>query len=562
MDDNVVFTLAELHSQLRRLPSNGAQHPEACAPETMLQKAMELMKRKDHEVAPWAKGDAPEFLHTILEVLLGDGRASSPEGSKVADGDTRGRHQRPTAAPSGGGGRYYTPAVVCLHRALANLIETKSKQVLTCQVCQHRKPAVYQQGFTIFPLLLHGANGHQIDSLTEAISNHFQPGVCECACEDQSCKGNAAHDCRTTYQHTPDLVFFQLMRKGYDPQECKDTRDDRHITFGTVLRLGALGITETPTDGIHKLFAVLVQHSKDDHYTTYIYTANKWYLFNDSTVTVVTETAVLRAKAYLLVYRSDGPTYMPAAGVHFRTSGLGELDCKPVLEELGRIRYSVRDVLPDGNCFFSAYKVAGGFHPPSAQEIKELRRSVAGPRMWTAQGLYIGGLLTAEGAQLPEAIVMEDFRAGEGLPRSAAEAEATFNRFVDNGEWHSSGREVQFAALMWAVATLGGVPCAVLHTTTGQGGQRIFYEPANVYAERGDNGSLQTSNKGNRSCCKHASCIQLPIKDVLARLSAGEHLGWAGGRVIHSGQQGYNDRAHRVCASGVGQRLWSRGGWG
>lgn len=192
VDDNVVFTLAELHSQLRRLPSNGAQHPEACAPETMLQKARELMKRKDHEVAPWAKGDAPEFLHTILEVLLGDGRASSPEGSKVADGDTRGRHQRPTAAPSGGGGRYYTPAVVCLHRALANLIETKSKQVLTCQVCQHRKPAVYQQGFTIFPLLLHGANGHQIDSLTEAISNHFQPGVCECAMRGPKLQGQCS----------------------------------------------------------------------------------------------------------------------------------------------------------------------------------------------------------------------------------------------------------------------------------------------------------------------------------------------------------------------------------
>lgn len=49
------------------------------------------------------------------------------------------------------------------------------------------------------------------------------------------------------------------------------------------------------------------------HYTAYGLHEGKWYHFNDSTVTTVSEEAVLKAKAYILFYTEHNDQDKPVS---------------------------------------------------------------------------------------------------------------------------------------------------------------------------------------------------------------------------------------------------------
>ena len=63
---------------------------------------------------------------------------------------------------------------------------------------------------------------------------------------------------------------------------------------------------EPAAEHLYDLFGAVVHRGgmRNGHYTAFVRTApNKWHRFNDSTTSLATEEAVLRAQAFLLFYR-------------------------------------------------------------------------------------------------------------------------------------------------------------------------------------------------------------------------------------------------------------------
>ncbi|RXN03871.1 ubiquitin carboxyl-terminal hydrolase 3 [Labeo rohita] len=70
-----------------------------------------------------------------------------------------------------------------------------------------------------------------------------------------------------------------------------------------------------PEKCLYDLAAVVVHHGSgigSGHYTAYGLHEGRWYHFNDSTVTLVSEEAVLKAKAYILFYTERSDQESPA----------------------------------------------------------------------------------------------------------------------------------------------------------------------------------------------------------------------------------------------------------
>ena len=114
-----------------------------------------------------------------------------------------------------------------------------------------------------------------------------------------------------TLQRRPQSLLISLRRTLWDKVRGLH-KDNRRVVFPLELDASDLigqGNEKSPDedfDGCHYTLKAVVSHSGSTpivgHYIAYARNSNKWFLFNDSSVTPVQESSVLDAEAFILLY--------------------------------------------------------------------------------------------------------------------------------------------------------------------------------------------------------------------------------------------------------------------
>ncbi|KAL7538838.1 hypothetical protein ACHAXR_008821 [Thalassiosira sp. AJA248-18] len=129
------------------------------------------------------------------------------------------------------------------------------------------------------------------------------------------CHAKADAEWRVTLQRRPQSLLISLRRTLWDKVKGLH-KDSRRVQFPSELDasdLLGMGNEKSPDedfDGCHYRLVAVVSHSGSSpfvgHYICYARNSddnnNKWFLFNDSSVTPATESSVLDAEAFILLY--------------------------------------------------------------------------------------------------------------------------------------------------------------------------------------------------------------------------------------------------------------------
>ena len=125
------------------------------------------------------------------------------------------------------------------------------------------------------------------------------------------CHAKKDADWRVTLQRRPQSLLISFRRTMWNKTKGLH-KDARRIIFRTELDASDLigvGNEKTPDKdfvGCHYTLKSVVSHSGSSplvgHYIAYARNDSKWFLFNDSSVTPATESSVLEAEAFILLY--------------------------------------------------------------------------------------------------------------------------------------------------------------------------------------------------------------------------------------------------------------------
>ncbi|KAL9188003.1 hypothetical protein ACHAXT_006381 [Thalassiosira profunda] len=126
------------------------------------------------------------------------------------------------------------------------------------------------------------------------------------------CQGKKDAEWRVTLQRRPQSLLISLRRTQWSKEKGLH-KDSRRVIFPVELDASQLiGMKEDRSidddfEGCHYRLVACVSHSGSSpfvgHYFVYIQvSADKWFLFNDSSVTPATEASVLDAEAFILLY--------------------------------------------------------------------------------------------------------------------------------------------------------------------------------------------------------------------------------------------------------------------
>lgn len=125
------------------------------------------------------------------------------------------------------------------------------------------------------------------------------------------CRKKTDAEWRVTLQRRPQSLLISLRRTLWDKVKGLH-KDSRRVIFPLELDASDLlgrGNETSPDedfDGCHYTLKAVVSHSGSTpivgHYIAYARNSNRWFLFNDSSVTLVTESNVLDVEAFILLY--------------------------------------------------------------------------------------------------------------------------------------------------------------------------------------------------------------------------------------------------------------------
>lgn len=125
------------------------------------------------------------------------------------------------------------------------------------------------------------------------------------------CRTKTDAEWSVTLQRRPQSLLISLRRTLWDKAKGLH-KDNRRVIFPLELDASDLlgvGNEKSPDedfDGCHYTLKAVVSHSGSTpivgHYIAYARNASRWFLFNDSSVTPVTESSVLDAEAFIMLY--------------------------------------------------------------------------------------------------------------------------------------------------------------------------------------------------------------------------------------------------------------------
>ena len=125
------------------------------------------------------------------------------------------------------------------------------------------------------------------------------------------CRAKKDASWRVTLLRRPQSLLISLRRTLWNRVKGLH-KDSRRVDFPLELDATDLlehGNEKSPDedfDGCHYTLKAVVSHSGltpfVGHYISYVRNSNRWFLFNDSSVTPVTESSVLDAEAFILLY--------------------------------------------------------------------------------------------------------------------------------------------------------------------------------------------------------------------------------------------------------------------
>ena len=130
-----------------------------------------------------------------------------------------------------------------------------------------------------------------------------------------TCKAKKDAEWRVTLQRRPQSLLISLRRTMWDKVSGLH-KDSRRVKFpiefdaSELLGVGKEKSPDADFEGCHYKLVAVVSHSGSSpfvgHYICYARNSddesNKWYLFNDSSVTPATESSVLEVEAFILLY--------------------------------------------------------------------------------------------------------------------------------------------------------------------------------------------------------------------------------------------------------------------
>ena len=130
------------------------------------------------------------------------------------------------------------------------------------------------------------------------------------------CRAKMDAEWRVTLQRRPQALLISLRRTLWDKEKGLH-KDERTVKFpieldaSDLLEMGSK--EKSPDDdfeGCHYELVAVVSHSGSSpfvgHYICYARNDDKWFLFNDSSVTPATESSVLEVQAFILLYERRG----------------------------------------------------------------------------------------------------------------------------------------------------------------------------------------------------------------------------------------------------------------
>jgi ubiquitin C-terminal hydrolase len=125
------------------------------------------------------------------------------------------------------------------------------------------------------------------------------------------CRAKKDAEWRVTLHRRPQSLLISLRRTLWNKEKGLH-KDSRRVNFPIELDASDLlgvGEEKSPDDdfeGCHYKLVAVVSHSGSSpfvgHYISYVRSSDKWFLFNDSSVTPASDSSVLEAEAFILLY--------------------------------------------------------------------------------------------------------------------------------------------------------------------------------------------------------------------------------------------------------------------
>jgi ubiquitin C-terminal hydrolase len=131
----------------------------------------------------------------------------------------------------------------------------------------------------------------------------------------ETCKNKKDATWNVTLQKRPQSLLISFRRTLWTPEKGIH-KDSRQVSFpleldaSEILDIGKEKSPDDDFESAHYNLTSIVSHSGSTpfvgHYIAYARNEEKWFLFNDSSVTSVRESEVLEAEAFILLYERRG----------------------------------------------------------------------------------------------------------------------------------------------------------------------------------------------------------------------------------------------------------------